>query len=132
MTLLSMLAVAMNPGSNVKTFRSLVKWEMLITSGPMVPDIDSSSADLPVARFFSSYFVLMPFSDGIVRSIWNFAALHGRTGESRACGQRAGGGRGRFLSGKAGAESAPHLAPSAHAQQKRRKNQAFAAAVAYF
>src|SRR5450631_2969401 len=61
--LLSVLAVAMKPGSNVKTFRSLVKFEILITSGPMVPDIESSWVDLPVARFLSSYFVLMRFSD---------------------------------------------------------------------
>src|SRR5450631_1806980 len=53
----------MNPGSNVKIFRSLVKLEMLTSSGPMVPDLESSCVDLPVARFFSSYFVLMRFSD---------------------------------------------------------------------
>src|SRR5260370_22926830 len=65
---------------------------MLSTSGPMVPDMESSSVDLPLARFFSSYFVLMRFSDGMVPSIWNSAGLHGRTGESRAgagCARRA-------------------------------------------
>src|SRR6266403_563388 len=136
----------MNPGSNVKTFISLVKWEMLITSGPMVPDMESSCVDLPVARFFSSYFVLMRFSDGMIPSIWNPAELHGRSGESRAAGEaraascarrvvgdalRAGPPSGRRrISGpsvNACAES-----DSAHAGQGRPKDQALAAAVAYF
>jgi hypothetical protein len=51
----------------------------------MVPDIASNSADLPVTRFLSVYFVLMRFSDGNeVSLIDDPAALHGRPAESSA------------------------------------------------
>src|SRR5260370_42703745 len=62
--LLSVLAVAMKPGSNVKTPCSLIKWEMSSASGPMVPAMAFSGLVFPVARFLSSYFVLMRYSDG--------------------------------------------------------------------
>src|SRR5579871_1013809 len=45
----------MNPGSKVNTPRSLVRWAMFKTSGPMVPGTASSNAVLPVVRSFSSY-----------------------------------------------------------------------------
>src|ERR1700722_14739523 len=83
--------------------------------------------DLPVARFFSSYFVLMRFSDGMVPSIWNFAELHGRTGESRAPATPSGG---RRISGPA--VSACAESDSAHAGQRRPSDQVLAAAAAYF
>src|ERR1700722_7543241 len=64
--LLSVLAVAMKPGSKVNTPCSLVRLEMSSASGPMVPDTAFSRLVFPVARFLSSYFVLMSFSDGDV------------------------------------------------------------------
>src|SRR6202161_424485 len=79
--LLSVLAVAMKPGSNVNTPCSLVRLEMSSASGPMVSETAFRRVVFPVARFFSSNFVLMRFSDG-----WfalGSAALHGRTSESR-------------------------------------------------
>src|ERR1700676_4353890 len=79
--LLSVLAVAMKPGSKVNTPCSLVRLEMSRPSGPMVPETAFRRVVFPVARFFSSNFVLMRFSDG-----WfalGSAALHGRTSESR-------------------------------------------------
>src|SRR6202166_1825348 len=79
--LLSVLAVAMKPGSKVNTPCSLVRLEMSSASGPMVPETAFRRVVFPVARFFSSNFVLMRFSDG-----WfalGSAALHGRPSESR-------------------------------------------------
>src|SRR5580700_8103546 len=57
--LLSVLAVAMNPGSKVKTPWSLVRFEMSSTSGPIVPEMAFSRLVFPVERFLSSYFVLI-------------------------------------------------------------------------
>src|ERR1700681_4591310 len=71
----------MKPGSKVNTPCSLVRLEMSSASGPMVPETAFRGVVFPVARFFSSNFVLMRFSDG-----WfalGSAALHGRTSESR-------------------------------------------------
>src|SRR6202051_474328 len=71
----------MKPGSKVNTPCSLVRLEMSSASGPMVPETAFRRVVFPVARFFSSNFVLMRFSDG-----WfalGSAALHGRTSESR-------------------------------------------------
>src|SRR3984957_16003789 len=82
--LLSVLAVAMKPGSNVNTPCSLVKLEMSSASGPMVPETAFRRVAFPVARFLSSYFVLMRFSDGLFAL--GSAALHGRTSESREHG----------------------------------------------
>src|ERR1700727_2820828 len=86
--LLSVLAVAMNPGSKVNTPCSLVRFEMSSASGPIVPETAFSGVVFPVARFLSSYFVLMRCSDrGVWVDLWGFvydpAALHGRTSESR-------------------------------------------------
>src|ERR1700722_7543344 len=82
--MLSVLAVAMKPGSKVNTPCSLVRAEISRASGPMVPETAFSEVVFPVARFLSSYFVLMRCSDG---DVWGFvydpAALHGRTSESR-------------------------------------------------
>jgi hypothetical protein len=55
---LSVLAVAMNPGSKVKTPWSLVSAAMSITSGPMLPERAGNSLVLPEARSFSSNFLL--------------------------------------------------------------------------
>src|ERR1700684_3390597 len=57
--LLSVLAVAMNPGSEVKTPGSLVRFEISSTSGPIVPEMAFSWLVFPVDRFLSSYFVLI-------------------------------------------------------------------------
>src|SRR6202022_1551217 len=56
----------MKPGSKVNTPCSLVRLEMSIASGPMVPARAFIRLVLPVARFLSSYFVLMRYSDGMV------------------------------------------------------------------
>src|SRR5258708_1275148 len=74
----------MKPGSNVNTPCSLVRLEMSSTSGPMVPGLAFSRVVFPVARFLSSYFVLMRFPDG--DGVWfllHFAPFHGCTSESR-------------------------------------------------
>src|SRR5271154_6239943 len=60
----------MKPGSKVKTPWSLVRFEILSTSGPIVPEMASSWLVFPVVRFFSSYFVLIR----LVRSVSSFAA----------------------------------------------------------
>src|SRR5580692_10544799 len=78
----------MNPGSKVNTPCSLVRFEMSSASGPIVPETAFSEVVFPVARFLSSYFVLMRCSDrGVWVDLWGFvydpAALHGRTSESR-------------------------------------------------
>src|SRR4030088_798329 len=62
--LLSVLAVAMKPGSKVNTPCSLIRLEMSSASGPMVPVMAFITLVFPVARFLSSYFVLMRYSDG--------------------------------------------------------------------
>src|SRR5580704_10362184 len=62
--LLSVLAVAMKPGSKVNTPCSLVRLDMSSASGPMVPVMAFSGLVFPVARFLSSYFVLMRYYDG--------------------------------------------------------------------
>src|ERR1700680_1111551 len=54
----------MKPGSKVNTPCSLVRLEMSSASGPMVPETAFRRVVFPVARFFSSNFVLMRFSDG--------------------------------------------------------------------
>src|ERR1700723_1164582 len=54
----------MKPGSKVKTPCSFVRLEMLITSGPIVPEMASNWLVFPVVRFLSSYFVLIRVSDG--------------------------------------------------------------------
>src|ERR1700694_3782722 len=64
--LLSVLAVAMKPGSKVNIPCSLVRLEMSSASGPMVPEMAFIRLVLPVVRFLSSYFVLMRYSDGMV------------------------------------------------------------------
>src|ERR1700691_5327613 len=71
----------MKPGSKVNTPCSLVRLDMSSDSGPMVPETAFSGVVFPVARFLSSYFVLMRFPDGW--SALGSAALHGRTSESR-------------------------------------------------
>src|SRR4029077_12255651 len=62
--LLSVLAVAMKPGSKVNNACSLVRLDMSSASGPMVPAMAFSGLVFPAARFLSSYFVLMRYSDG--------------------------------------------------------------------
>src|SRR5260370_33650938 len=62
--LLSVLAVAMKPGSKVNTPCSLIRLEISSASGPMVPVMAFIRLVFPVARFLSSYFVLMRYSDG--------------------------------------------------------------------
>src|ERR1700730_421462 len=62
--LLSVLAVAMKPGSKVNTPCSLIRLEMSSASGPMVPVMAFITLVFPLARFLSSYFVLMRYSDG--------------------------------------------------------------------
>src|SRR5271156_3520332 len=57
----------MNPGSKVNTPCSLVRFEISSASGPMVPETAFIGVVLPVARFLSSYFVLMLCSDRGVR-----------------------------------------------------------------
>src|SRR6202020_283897 len=47
----------------VKTPCSLVRLEMSSASGPMVPETAFNTLVFPVARFLSSYFVLMRLSD---------------------------------------------------------------------
>src|SRR5882672_7954117 len=81
--LLSVLAVAMKPGSKVNTPCSLIRFEMSSASGPMVPVMAFIRLVFPVARFLSSYFVLMRYSDGDGFGAFRPAALHGRTSESR-------------------------------------------------
>src|ERR1700734_4252314 len=54
----------MNPGSNVNMPCSLTRLEMSRASGPIVPETAFRALVLPVARFLSSYFVLMRLSDG--------------------------------------------------------------------
>src|SRR5277367_6128915 len=54
----------MNPGSKVNTPCSLSRLEMSRASGPIVPETAFIGLVLPVARFMSSYFVLMRLSDG--------------------------------------------------------------------
>src|SRR6202453_2811064 len=74
----------MKPGSKVNTPCSLVRAEISRASGPMVPETAFSEVVFPVARFLSSYFVLMRCSDGDVCGfVYDPAALHGRTSESR-------------------------------------------------
>src|SRR4030088_3546307 len=65
--LLSVLAVAMKPGSKVNTPCSLIRLEMSSASGPMDPVMAFITLVFPVARFLSSYFVLMRYSDGLFR-----------------------------------------------------------------
>src|ERR1700716_1746111 len=57
----------MKPGSKVNTPCSLVRLEMSSASGPMVPVMAFITLVFPVARFLSSYFVLMRYSDGLFR-----------------------------------------------------------------
>src|SRR5450631_164206 len=125
--LLSVLAVAMKPGSNVNTFRSLFKFAILMTSGPRVPEIESSWIDLPEARFFSSYFVLMRFSDeGCVDS---FETAQPCMAVLRNQGRTA---RGAQLVARAlRAHRSARGACAARAFAKRSTNQAFGAAAAY-
>src|SRR5271163_2903282 len=72
----------MKPGSKVNTPWSLVKFEMLSTSGPIVPEMASNWLVFPVARFLSSYFVLIRCIRRISFVCSNCPALHGRKTES--------------------------------------------------
>src|SRR5258707_13122691 len=80
--LLSVLAVAMKPGSKVNTPCSLIRFEMSSASGPMVPVMALIRLVFPLARFLCSYFVLMRYPDADGLGAFSPAALHARTSES--------------------------------------------------